>query len=197
MTLFAFIVAIGAAISAGLMKVMKIRKIAEDDWPGDGETARETPNLPLSHPVEPVEVIPPPVAVPEPIKAPTLTQLCTAMRDVEGGPNDANYRNRNALNARFYDPKGTGTDSEYLPMYRPVRRSPAGFAIFPSMQIGWLYGFNMVKNKIKNHPDWTLLDLITDHAPAEDDNDPLAYAHVVASRLGVDIHYPVSAIVLA
>jgi hypothetical protein len=118
------------------------------------------------------------------------------MRDFEGKPGDPNYRNRNPLNARFYDPQGTGTDMAYLPMYRPVRCSPAGFAVFKDYQTGWLYGFNMLKHKIEKHPDWTLRDLIANHAPAEDDNNPEIYSNYVAKRLGVDNSYRVANLVL-
>ena len=118
---------------------------------------------------------------PEPRK-PTLTDLCTAMRDFEGGPGDANYKNHNPLNCKFYD-------GGYLPKYLPVLKSKGGFAIFKDYSTGWLYGYNMLKNKIKNHPKWTLRDLISDHAPAEDNNPVDIYTTFVAKRLAVDNDY--------
>src|SRR3990167_1674522 len=95
----------------------------------------ETPIIP-----SPVEETP----VPPKTSGITLSQLCNAMALFEGGPGDASYRNNNPLNAKFYNPSKTGTDVDYLPMYRPVKCSSAGFAIFPSREIGWLYGFNML-----------------------------------------------------
>ena len=126
---------------------------------------------------------------------PTLTQICTYMRDFEGKPGDANYRNNNPLNAKFYDPKQTGTDAEYLPKYRPVKCSPSGFAVFKDSATGWLYGFNMIKNKIQKHPNWTLLDMISDHAPASE-NQPVVYATNIAKRAKIDIHYPLKNLLL-
>lgn len=123
------------------------------------------------------------------VKKPTLTQLCTYMRDFEGLPGDANYRNNNPLNCKYHH-------GGYLPMYEPVRISPAGFAIFKDYKTGWTYGFNMIKNKIKNHPDWTLYDLIENHAPASDNNPVKQYATFVAKRLSVDIRLSVRDIVL-
>jgi hypothetical protein len=143
-------------------------------------------------------LVPAPVSVPMAIiettitqstPQPTLTELCGAMRDFEGKPGDANYINNNPLNCKFYE-------GGYLLKYGNVRRSPAGFAIFPTYGIGWDYGFNMLKNKIKNHPQWTLYDLIENHAPASDENPVLNYTTTVAKRLGVDIHYSMSNLVL-
>jgi hypothetical protein len=129
-----------------------------------------------------------------PIKV-TLTQICTAMRDFEGSPHnpktgqpDPNYRNNNPLNCKFYY-------GGYLPIYEPVKISRAGFAIFKDYATGWLYGFNEIKNKITHHPTWTLLDMISDHAPSSE-NDPAHYTEIVAKEVGVDIHYPVKNIML-
>lgn len=117
--------------------------------------------------------------------APSLKQLCEAMRDFEGqkinarGVPDPNWANNNALNCKYYY-------GGYLPKYGKVLRSPAGFAIFSTYEIGFMYGYNMIKNKIAHHPNWTILDLIKDHAPSGDDNDPVHYAQVVSKRIGVD-----------
>lgn len=120
---------------------------------------------------------------------PHLTDICTAMRNFEGKPGDPNYRNNNPLNCKFYY-------GGYLPIYEPVKMSPAGFAIFKDYQTGWLYGFNELKNKIKHHPEWTLLDMITDHAPPSDNNPSVIYAETVAKAVGVDKLFPVKNIVL-
>ena len=144
------------------------------------EQTVDSPSVPFNH------VVPPESSE----KRPTLTQVCNAMALFEGGPGEASYRNNNPLNCKFF----TGG---YLPMYEPVKKSAAGFAIFPSREIGWLYGFNMLKNKIKNHPNWTLRDLVSDHAPASDNNPVDIYTAFVAKGLGVDNLYPVSKITLS
>ncbi len=131
---------------------------------------------------EPSDTPPEPPVVPvvePPAPKPTLIQLCTAIRDFEGKPGDANYRNNNPGNCR-YNPSG------YLAIYGNVKRSPNGFAIFPTYELGWLYLRNMLAQQIRNHPNWTLLDLITNYAPPSDDNPTRSYATFVARRLGVD-----------
>lgn len=138
---------------------------------------------PLQEPSKPPEA-------PSPPRPPKihLDAVLIAMRDFEGLPGDANYLNNNPLNCKYHQ-------GGYLPIYEPVKISPAGFAIFKDYSTGWLYGRNMVKNKIKNHPDWTLYDLIEDHAPPKDNNPTLQYAQTVAKRVGVDIDYKVKNLV--
>lgn len=117
----------------------------------------------------------------------TLENLCLAIRDFEGGPNDANYKNNNPGNCRY-------NDGGYLPIYGKVRRSPGGFAIFPTYEQGWLYLHNFLKTVIHNHPELTLLTLIRGRGewagyapPGEPDNNPSEeYAQFLANRLGVD-----------
>lgn len=188
-----FLAIMGAIITAGAgMTAWLFRKGGPYNpvLPTNDET-------PMPKPVEtPVVPIPSPTA-------PTLTDLLTYMRDFEGvkknkqGVPDANWRNNNPLNYRFYDPKGTGTDKEYLVKYRPVKRSSNGFAIFTNYDIGWLYAMNDKKNKIAKHPDWTLYDLINNHAPPEDDNPVDNYVANVAKRLGVDKRFPLKGLVLS
>lgn len=113
-----------------------------------------------------------------------LDKFCLAIRDYEGAPGDANYNNNNPGNARYYE-------GGYLSIYEPVHRSPAGFAIFPSMDIGMLYLHNLVKEKIGNHPAWTISDFFENYAPSTDGNNPLLYAAFVARRLGVSVSYSV------
>lgn len=112
----------------------------------------------------------------------TMTQLdkfCTAIRDYEGAPGDANYLNNNAGNCRY-------NEDGYLAKYEPVTKSPAGFAVFPSYQIGWEYLENMITGRIHAHPNWTLLTFMENYAPASDGNNPSMYAAFIGKRLGVD-----------
>lgn len=125
----------------------------------------------------------------EPPKKVTLTQICTAMRDFEGKPGDANYRNNNPLNCKFYY-------GGYLSKYEPVTISSADFAVFKDYDTGWLYGFNMLANKIHHHPEWTIYDMIADHAPASDNNPVMEYAKTVSDICGININYCVKDIVL-
>lgn len=191
-----------AAIAGGFTALAKVYKWGPfldriEPMPSLDREPLEEPYIPASPiviapstPKPPLEPVSSPTSV-----NPTLTQICTYMRDFEGKPGDANYRNNNPLNAKFYDPKQTGTDAEYLPKYRPVKCSPSGFAVFKDSATGWLYGFNMIKNKIQKHPNWTLLDMISDHAPASE-NQPVVYATNIAKRAKIDIHYPLKNLLL-
>lgn len=121
----------------------------------------------------------------------TWAELGIAMRNFEGqelnpetGKPDPNWANCNPLNDKF-------NYGGYLPMYGQVRRSPDDFAIFRDMATGMLYGINEMRNKVAHHPLWTLLDLISDHAPVDDGNDPLHYAQVVGKEIGIAIDYKV------
>lgn len=126
---------------------------------------------------EPME---PPKPVPETIPEPVVKQsliitFCTALRDFEGVPGDANYRNNNPGNCRC-SPVG------YAPMYGSVRCSPSGFAIFPTYELGWKYLRNLVLERVKKHPTWTFTDFFLNYAPPSDNNPSKEYARFVATR---------------
>jgi len=142
---------------------------------------------------EPAEQKPPqePQEQPTPATTPTismLTQFCIAIRDYEGAPGDANYRNNNPGNCRY-------NEGGYLPIYEPVKRSPDGFAIFPSYALGFLYLKNMIREKVMNHPTQTILEFMSAYAPYSDGNDPARYAAYIASRLAVDVSFPMLKII--
>lgn len=115
---------------------------------------------------------------------PLLDKFCTAIRDYEGVPGDANYLNNNPGNCR-YNPDG------YLAQYGHVTESPAGFAVFPSYEIGWMYLENMILGRIHAHSNWTLLQFFENYAPSTDGNNPALYAGFVAKRLGVETPYQI------
>lgn len=120
----------------------------------------------------------------------TLENLCLAIRDFEGKPGDANYRNNNPGNCRY-------NEGGYLLMYGKVKRSPNGFAIFPTYEQGWLYLQNFLKTVIKKYPDLTLEEFIGGkgrwggYSPASDGNPVNEYATFIANRLGVDTSYKI------
>ena len=106
-----------------------------------------------------------------------LDELCLAIRDYEGKPGELNYRNNNPGNCRC-------SSKGYKPIYGKVK-CVNNFAVFESMEKGMLYLKNLIKSKISEHPNWTLIDYISNHAPKEDGNDPVRYTNVVAKRIGV------------
>lgn len=165
------IAALGGILTALAAKVYKWGPFLEQEPPEVApEAPHETPVKPLA------EVLPPPT--------PTVEQFCRAIEAFEGGPNDASGRNKNPGNVRF-NPTG------YLPIYGNVRKSVAGFAIFPTYELGWLYLVNMVKGMIHAHPNQTIYQFMASYAPPSDNNPTLAYASFIAKKLGVDILYRV------
>ena len=111
----------------------------------------------------------------------TLDRFCLSIRDYEGGPEDANYRNNNPGNCR-YNPDG------YLAKYGNVTESTSGFAVFPSYDLGWEYLEAMISGRIQKHPNWTYLQFFENYAPTSDNNVPFAYAVFVAKRVGVEVN---------
>lgn len=134
------------------------------------------PTPPVTPPESPITPDPMPTTQ-EPTQS-RLVTLCTIIRDFEGKPGDANYRNNNPGNCRFYA-------GGYLPKYGNVQRSPGGFAIFPTYELGWEYLLNMVHHRVEMHPTWTFYDFFAHYAPTTDGNQPRHYAEWVASRCGV------------
>src|SRR3990167_1419825 len=118
----------------------------------------------------------------------TLENFLLAIRDFEGKPGDQNYRLNNPGNCR-YNPTG------YLPIYGKVGRSPNGFAVFSSYEIGWKYLTRMVEGQISKHPNWSILDFVNNYAPASDNNPVLNYANFIAKRLGVSVDFKMKGLV--
>lgn len=137
--------------------------------------------------IEPVEAtVAPETAAPSPAPTnATLTNLCLGIKHREG----ANPLNNNPGNCRYYS-------GGYLPIYQPVKESPGGFAMFKDYATGWLYLMNTIKEKIHNHPDWTLLQLFENYAPAADGNNPVSYSQEVAIFMGVDNSFRIGSTML-
>lgn len=112
---------------------------------------------------------------------PKIVKLAQLISRYEGnGPTDRATRNCNPGNCR-YSPVG------YLKKYQPVRRDADGFAIFPSMSIGWLYLENLLISWAKGpKANYTILQVMKDYAPGSDGNNPVAYAAFLTKELGVD-----------
>lgn len=148
-----------------------LRKITMTEETQSNETDSVlTPLLTQSWQV-PMKVIPPPLTL--------LERMAVAIRDFEGVPGDRNYRNNNPGNCRF---SAVG----YLAKYDPVTCDADNFAVFPSYSIGFMYLCNLIKNKIENNPNQTLLEFMESYAPVTDGNNPTTYAGFIAKRLGVD-----------
>jgi len=125
--------------------------------------------------------VPTPVEIP---KEKLLTAFCLAIQKHEGWiltPPSRSVRNHNPGNCKF-SPVG------YLPEYGEVKKDPQGFAVFKDYETGFRYLKNLVKHKVQRRPNDDLFQFFEVYAPREDNNDPIAYAKAVATRIGVDVN---------
>jgi hypothetical protein len=142
------------------------------------EGPEQAPAPPISSSEAPV--VPPAPPTPASPKQSKLEAFCLAIRTHEGWfAGSRSQKNNNPGNCRY-------SSVGYLDIYKPVRKDAQGFAIFKDYATGWLYLQNLIREKIKAHPQWTLLQFFNNYAPAEDQNDPIAYAAAVGKQLGVD-----------
>ena len=183
--------AIAGGVSAYLMRVYKMGPYLDEDptIPPEPHNPPLDPAIPdpLEGPKQPQDTTSAPEPLPVPTSAPraTLENFCLAIKAMEG----ANPANNNPGNCRYFY-------GGYHPMYEPVGISKGGFAVFPTYALGWTYLKNTVKTKIKNHPNWTLVQFFENYAPKSDGNDPVGYASFVAKKLSVDNAFKVKNIVL-
>jgi hypothetical protein len=161
------------------------------------ESVTEAPKQPPAPSISPVEapIVPPAPPAPSPTVPPAheskLETFCLAIRTHEGWfPGSRSQKNNNPGNCRY-------SNVGYLDIYKPVLRDPQNFAVFKDYATGWLYLQNLIREKIKAHPDWTLFEFfagrlqqngtrVGGYAPAEDNNDPTAYAAAVGKQVGAD-----------
>lgn len=111
---------------------------------------------------------------------PKIIILSKLIHEYEGNkPWHRAVRNKNPGNCRYYS-KG------YLPKYGEVKKDKDGFAIFPTMDLGWLYLQNMLLSWAKGQKaEWSILRVMQSYAPLSDGNDPVAYAKYLSKRLQV------------
>lgn len=98
--------------------------------------------------------------------------LAQAVQQEEGYyPGSRAYRNQNPGNLRYAGQYGsTGADD-------------AGFAVFPDYQTGFNALVNQLQLDATRHPDWTILDFVSNYAPSSDNNVPVQYAQNVSTYL--------------
>lgn len=127
----------------------------------------------------PVEVKPYPNVTPVEEDKDYLTLMCRAIRKHEGWyAGSRSWRNNNPGNCKY-------SSVGYLPKYGTVGKDKDGFAIFSSYELGWLYLNNLILEKARKHPNWSLVTFFSEYAPASDGNYPASYASIVAQDMGV------------
>lgn len=112
---------------------------------------------------------------------PKITKLAQLINQYEGNrPQDRSTRNNNPGNCRY-------SSVGYLAKYGNVKKDKDGFAIFPTMSIGWMYLENLLLSWAKGKKkDYTILQMMKEYAPTSDGNNPSAYAGYLTRYLGVD-----------
>jgi hypothetical protein len=108
-----------------------------------------------------------------------ITKLAEIIREYEGWYEGSNsWRCNNPGNCKY--------TQIYRSIYGKVRKSPRGFAIFKSKELGWLYLQNLLWNWAeKEKRNYTILQLMREYAPTCDDNNPEEYAKFITRRMGV------------
>lgn len=127
----------------------------------------------------------------------TVSAFCLAIQEHEGWyPNSRSYRNNNPGNLKY-----SSVDS-LISKHTSLPADPAGFAVFPNYQSGFL----CLKEKITNactgkstvyFPTDTIEIFFQKYAPSYDNNDPDVYAKFVASALKVDIHFQIKNLIIS
>jgi hypothetical protein len=161
------------------LEALKKSLLALDAWLSD--ILPQQKPTPTPTPVEPKPV---PSSV-------LLNALFLAMRRHEGWYiGSRSQRNNNPLNCRY-------SSVGYLPKYGEVKEDrqgakagQRGFAIFKDYETGALYCKNLILQKAKKHPDWSLFSFIGDEkegwAPASDNNNVHAYVYAIAKEMNVN-----------
>lgn len=108
----------------------------------------------------------------------SLISLANAIKAFEGWyPGSRSLRNNNPGNLKFTAwTKGqgaTGADDK-------------GFAIFPDYAAGWWALLALLVLRVRQHPEWSILDLFFSYAPPSE-NDTQKYAAFVAKHVGGDV----------
>jgi hypothetical protein len=109
----------------------------------------------------------------------TIRLMAEAIQTFEGWfPGSKSYRNNNPGNLRYtawtQGQGATGQDS-------------TGFSVFPTYEIGYAALTSLLMLRVRQHPDWTILDLFNSYAPPSDNNPTQTYAATVAKNAGVTV----------
>lgn len=125
-----------------------------------------------------------------------LNTMALAVQKHEGwivNPPSRSVRNNNPGNVRY---SSVGYASKYGVVKEDrtgvnVKAGQRGFAIFKDYETGFLYLKNLILDKAKKHPDWTLFDFFGNEkegwAPNSDNNDSGNYACTVAKAMNVKV----------
>lgn len=106
--------------------------------------------------------------------------LAEAIKAFEGFyPGSRAYRNNNPGNLKYTSwTRGQGA----------THADDKGFSVFPDYATGWKALLALLMLRRRQHPDWSILDLMMSYAPPSDGNPTGAYAASVAKHVGGDIN---------
>lgn len=85
------------------------------------------------------------------------------------------YRNNNPGNLKFIGQRGS------------VGADTAGFAIFPSFELGWNALLSDLNAKFKRNPSLSIAGLVHIYAPSSDGNNELAYVNAINSHINANV----------
>ena len=109
----------------------------------------------------------------------SIVGLAEAIKTFEGFyPGTRAYRNNNPGNLRYTSwTQGQGATGQ----------DDKGFSIFPDYDTGWRALLALLMLRVRQHPEWSILDLFNSYAPPTE-NDTAQYAAFVAKHVGGDIN---------
>lgn len=109
----------------------------------------------------------------------SLLGLAEAIKEFEGfAPGTRAWRNNNPGNLKF---------TAWTQQQGAIRADDKGFAVFPDFQTGFRALVALLELRRRQHPDWSILDLMMSYAPPSDNNPTGKYAQFVASKIGARI----------
>ena len=109
----------------------------------------------------------------------SILGLAEAIKTFEGFyPGTRAYRNNNPGNLKY---------TSWTREQGAIREDDKGFSVFADYETGWRALLNLLLLRVRQHPEWSILDLFNSYAPPTE-NDTNAYAQFVAKHVGGDIN---------
>lgn len=108
-----------------------------------------------------------------------IKKFAAAIQQFEGYlPTHRSVRNNNPGNLKY---------SAWEDKYGVIGTDDKGFAIFDTFEGGWNALLDLINRRIRQHPEWSILDFFMVYAPPSDNNPTNSYAEFVAKQLGVSV----------
>jgi len=116
----------------------------------------------------------------------SILALANAIKIFEGWyPGSRAYRNNNPGNLK--DADGRLTTKDWPTQWGAYKLDDKGFYIFGTAEQGFAALVHLLQVRVRQHPEWSILDLFFSYAPPSE-NDTQRYAAFVAKHVGADVN---------